>query len=95
MARPTKYRVVARRPRVALFRPHGESRRPPVILKLEEYEALRLHDTLGLEEVRAALRMRVSRSTFHRVLVSAQRKVSGALVFGQAIKIEGGNYRIK
>lgn len=65
-----------------------------VVLSIEELEALRLAHKEGLYQQEAAERMGVSRATFGRVLDSAHRKVTEALVAGRALKIEGGAYRI-
>ena len=53
----------------------------------EEAEALRLKDVKGLEQIEAAEKMGISQSTFQRVLSSARKKVSSALIGGKIIKI--------
>ena len=53
----------------------------------EEAEALRLKDVKGLEQTEAAEKMGISQSTFQRILTSARRKVSAALIKGQAIEM--------
>jgi predicted DNA-binding protein (UPF0251 family) len=65
-----------------------------VTLAFEELEALRLAHQEGLYQQDAALRMGVSRATFGRVLDSAHRKVTQALVGGLALRIEGGAYSL-
>lgn len=62
------------------------------ILKLEELEAIRLKDLEGLEQADCAVRMEVSRPTFQRILISAREKIADSLIYGKAIRIEGGNY---
>jgi len=73
----------------------GETQPPAmddeVVLTLDELEALRLKDLEGLSQTEAAKRMNISQPTFNRLLSSARKKVSGALVGGKAIRIEGGN----
>lgn len=59
-----------------------------VVLSHEELEALRLKNVLGLEQTTAAKEMKTSQSTFQRILSSAYKKVSKALVNGEAIKID-------
>lgn len=56
-------------------------------LSMEEIEAYRLKDVLGLEQTAAAYKMNVSQSTYQRILTSAHKKVADALVNGKAIKI--------
>jgi predicted DNA-binding protein (UPF0251 family) len=83
-------------PEVALFTPVGNHSRPPeeICLSIEEAEAIRLKDLEGLGQEECAQRMRVSRSTFHRILELARSKVADALLNGKAIRIEGGNFEM-
>ena len=62
-------------------------------MSVEEVEALRLKDVEGFDQEKSSVRMNVSRPTFQRVLSSARKKVSGALLNGKAIRIEGGTFR--
>lgn len=97
MPRPVKCRFVELEPGVTYFKPRGIPliNLEEVNLTVEELEALRLHDVKDLDEEKASKKMKVSRTTFHRVLVSAQKKVAGALVCGKAIRIDGGSYKMK
>ena len=54
---------------------------------MEEIEAYRLRNVVGLEQVAAAQRMGISQSTYQRILHSAHGKVADALVNGKAIRI--------
>ena len=58
-----------------------------VQLNLDELEALRLCDLLGLDQEAAGERMGVSRGTVQRLLSSARAKVADALVNGKALVI--------
>ncbi len=58
-----------------------------VELTLEEVEALRLKNVENLNQMECAKRMNTSQSTFQRILSSAHKKVSEALVKGKAIKM--------
>ncbi len=75
-----------------MFKPAGIPARDleAVVLALDELEALRLADLLGLYQDEAAGRMGVSRPTFGRIVESGRRKVADALVRGKALVIEGG-----
>jgi len=53
----------------------------------EEVEALRLKNAKNLDQTKAAKIMKTSRSTFQRILTSAYKKVTDALIEGSAIKI--------
>lgn len=65
-----------------------------VTLSVEELEAMRLAHREGLYQLEASQRMGVSRATFGRLLVSAHRKITRALLDGCAVKIEGGTFRM-
>lgn len=59
-----------------------------VELTAEEVEALRLKNIEGLDQHECAEKMQTSQSTFQRILVSAYKKISHALVDGKALKIQ-------
>jgi len=56
-------------------------------LTTEEVEALRLKNIKNLSQAEAAKMMKTSRSTFQRILSSAYKKISRALIEGKAIRI--------
>jgi len=97
MPRPHKCRRVEFLPDVTYFKPAGKPLREleEVRMSIEEVEALRLKDLEGLEQEAGAEKMNVSRPTFQRILASARRKVSDAMLNGKAIRIDGGNFEIK
>jgi len=94
MAREPKCRRVESIPKVKVFKPVGIPRSclEEIIVKVEELEAIRLKDLLGLEQEECAERMGVSRPTFQRILIEGREKIAGALIEGKAIRIEGGDY---
>lgn len=63
------------------------------ILSIDEFEAVRLKDLEGLDQIECAEKMDISQPTFHRLVISARKKVADALTHGKIIKIEGGHYR--
>ena len=63
------------------------SRLEIIELTTEEAEALRLKNIKELDQEKAAKEMKTSRSTFQRILTSACKKVTKALIQGKAIKI--------
>lgn len=77
------------------FLPQGQSQWPEVLVSLEELEAIRLKDKVGLDQAECAASMGVSRATFQRILGSARSKIAAALIEGRPIIIQGGNYIIK
>lgn len=56
-------------------------------LTAEEVEALRLKNIEELEQIDCAKKMKTSQSTLQRILASAYKKISRALIKGQSIKI--------
>jgi len=83
-------------PSVTYFKPAGIPMRvlEEVCLSVDEAEALRLKDLEGLEQEQGAEKMGISRPTFQRILASARRKTTDALLNGKAIRIEGGNFEL-
>ena len=71
------------------FKPQGVPLRllDEVDLTVEELEAMRLKNIEDLDQIECAKKMKTSQSTFHRILSSAHKKTSEALVKGKAIKI--------
>ncbi len=94
MPRPPKRRRVEFMPEVTYFKPAGVPLREleDKSLNIEELEAIRLKDVEGLDQQDGADKMNVSRATFQKVLVSARAKIAEALVYGKAIRVEGGIY---
>lgn len=94
MPRPPKCRRVEFVPEITYFKPAGVPMvdLEEVSLTVEELEAIRLKDLESLEQEVCAERMQISRPTFHRILVSARNKIAQALVSGNAIRVEGGNF---
>ncbi len=93
MRGPYRKRVILQPPQVKNFKPSGIPRRmlESITLHVDEYEAIRLADHLGLEHQEAAERMHISRPTFTRLIERARHKVARALVEGKELIIEGGN----
>ena len=94
MPRPPKWRCIRNMPDVTYFKPACIPARvlEEVCLSLEEMEAIRLKDLEGWDQEQCAESMKISRTTFHRVLMSARKKVADVLLNGKALRIEGGNY---
>jgi len=95
MVRPRLCRRVRFQPDVTYFKPRGIPLRhlEETILNVEEFEAVRLKDLEGLEQEEAAKKMKISQPTFHRLVLSARKKIADAIVNGKAIRIEGGNFK--
>jgi len=61
-----------------------------VVLSIDEFEAMRLACLEEMKQKDAAKLMKISRPTFSRIVASACKKVTDALVHVKAIRIEGG-----
>lgn len=89
MTRPRLCRRIRFNPKITYFKPQGVPMRILEVITLtrEELEALRLKNIENLEQVECAKLMKTSQSTFQRILSSAYKKVSEALIRGKAIEI--------
>lgn len=58
-----------------------------VELTKEEAESLRLKNIKELDQTECAKKMNTSQSTFQRILSSAYKKISDAIINGKAIQI--------
>ena len=94
MARMKYCAQVSDEPRCRRFFTDEYGDESPMILQVEEMEAIRLKDYVGFDQARAAEAMHVSRPTFQRILQSARIKVATALMEGRSILISGGNYKM-
>ena len=97
MPRPRLIRRVRYRRAFPFFKPAGvpANRLKISILTVDEFEALHLKDLETLGQKDAAKKMNISQPTFHRLILSARKKLADAIVKGKAIKIEGGSYKMK
>jgi predicted DNA-binding protein (UPF0251 family) len=66
-----------------------------VELGLDELEAMRLCDVEELQQVEAAERLGVSRGTVQRLLWAGRKKLVGAIVAGQAVRIVSGAHIVE
>lgn len=96
MGRLPNWRRVAFIPEVTYFTPAGVAPgiAQEVRLPIEEVEAIRLKDLEGLEQEQCAQSMRVSRTTFARILGLARQKIADAILNGKAVRIEGGKFEM-
>ncbi|MCD4683670.1 MAG: DUF134 domain-containing protein [Bacteroidales bacterium] len=97
MPRPKNERIVQTPPIFTEFKPLGISARllNKTSLSLDEYEAFRLADNVGLSHAEAAEEMEISRSTFSRLIEQARKKVANLIINGSLLQIEGGNVHFR
>jgi uncharacterized protein len=94
MSRPKIFRRILEEPQIRCFKPEKENinSSEPIKLTIDEFEAIRLRDYHDIQQKKSADLMGISQPTFHRVLTSARKKISKALVDGNTIVIVGGDY---
>ena len=85
MPRPRRFRRVRFQPDVTYFKPKGVEMKnlEESIITIDELEAIRLKDYEGLDQEKAAKKMNISQPTFHRLLLSARKKIADGLVNGK------------
>ncbi len=89
MPRPRTCKEIGFNPIATFYKPQGVPLKQLKIMELncEELECLRLKCVEGFDQTQSAKKMNTSQSTFQRILSSAQKKLSTAIVKGMAIKI--------
>lgn len=93
MVRPTKCRKVCRMPKSDLFGSMNDSiNNNCIIMTVDEYETIRLMDLEKMTQEECAYKMNVARTTIQRIYNDARLKLALALVNGDMLKIEGGEY---
>lgn len=94
MPRPCKRRRICAMPGCRRFAPEGGAcpGRPPVEMTVDEFEAVRLIDLLGMTQEQCAAQMNVARTTAQAIYASARSKLAECLVEGRTLEILGGEY---
>lgn len=94
MARPRITRKIECEPAFNRFGPKGVKTGGTISLKLEELETIKLIDLNKLTQEECAKLMGVARTTVTSIYNEARKKIALALIEGQTLIIEGGNYII-
>ena len=94
MPRPKRCRRICAEPAYDAFLPEGIAGGEPVVLTLDEYEAIRLIDLEKKTHEECAAWMEVSRTTVTEIYESARYKLADCIVNGRRLCISGGDYRI-
>ena len=94
MPRPEKIRRVTCSPESSYYKPRGISlgNLEEIVLTYDELEAITLTDIKKLYQEEAAEKMGISRQTLGRIVEKAHAKITDAILYGKAIRIEGGSY---
>ena len=94
MARPKKCRRVCQMPACRGFAPLGGTRGEPLVMTVDEYEAIRLLDRVGYTQEQCAQQMNISRPTVTGIYESARRKLAAFLAGGRELRIQGGDFAL-
>ncbi len=94
MPRPRKCRRVCALPGHRRFGPlgHGGNERREIVMTVDEFEAIRLIDLMGLSQEECAGSMGVARTTAQAIYNSARVKLAESLVNGLELSVDGGDY---
>jgi predicted DNA-binding protein (UPF0251 family) len=97
MPRPKNERIVHEPPLFTEFKPAGVPGKDlkEMLLSLDEFEAMRLADYLGMSHEEAADEMGISRSTFSRLVEKSRRKIAEFIFQGRVLVIDGGNIHFR
>ncbi len=94
MPRPRRCRRVCAEPAYDTFSPNGIPSGDPILLTVDEYEAIRLVDYEKRTHEQCAALMDISRTTATEIYESARYKIADSLVNGRKLCIAGGHYRL-
>lgn len=97
MPRPQDNRIVLEPPLFSEFKPLGIKGQDleQVQLALDEFEAFRLADHIGLSHAEAAVEMGISRPTFSRLIEKARKNIADFIIRGKLLNIEGGSIHFR
>jgi len=97
MSRPRKNRSIFEPPLFSDFKPVGVFSRylKGITLRLDEFEAFRLADFIGMTHEEAAAEMDISRPTFTRLIETARKKVAEMIIEGKRLTIGGGEIHFR
>ncbi len=97
MPRPQDNRIVLEPPLFSEFKPLGVKGQDleQIQLALDEFEAFRLADYIGLSHAEAADEMGISRPTFSRLIEKARKNIADFIIQGKLLTIEGGSVHFR
>ena len=95
MPRKVKCRKVCHYPQTLEFLPQNNNAElEPIVLTVDEYEAIRLIDRRGMSQEQCAAFMQIARTTVQRIYETARKKLADFVVEGRPLRIEGGDFRL-
>ena len=95
MPRKVKCRKVCHYPQTLEFLPqNNNAEQEPIVLTVDEYEAIRLIDRRGMSQEQCAAFMQIARTTVQRIYETARKKLADFVVEGRTLRIEGGDFQL-
>ena len=95
MPRKVKCRKVCHYPQTLEFLPQNNNAdQEPILLTVDEYEAIRLIDRRGMSQEQCAAFMQIARTTVQRIYETARKKLADFVVEGRSLRIEGGDFQL-
>lgn len=96
MPRKVKCRKVCHYPQTLEFLSQNNNAQElePIVLTVDEYEAIRLIDRRGMSQEQCAAFMQIARTTVQRIYETARKKLADFVVEGRPLRIEGGDFRL-
>lgn len=95
MPRKVKCRKVCHYPQTLEFLPQNNNAElEPIVLTVDEYEAIRLIDRCSMSQEQCAAFMQIARTTVQRIYETARKKLADFVVEGRPLRIEGGDFRL-
>ena len=96
MPRKVKCRKVCHYPQTLEFLPQNNNaqEQEPIVLTVDEYEAIRLIDRRCMSQEQCAAFMQIARTTVQRIYETARKKLADFVVEGRPLRIEGGDFRL-
>jgi len=82
MSRPQENRIVYALPLFSKFKPLGINEQDQIQLQNDEFEVFHLADHIGLSHATAADIMKISRSSFTRLIEKSRKKIADFLIQG-------------
>ena len=96
MSRPRKWKTVCALPAITEYSSSGAPGGPVpfIVMKVEEYEVVRLIDGENMTQEECAEHLGVSRPSVQLIYDAARKKLADFLVCGGKLRIGGGDYRL-
>ena len=95
MSRPQENRIVYALPLFSKFKPLGINGQDQIQLQHDEFKAFHLADHIGLSHATAAGIMKISYSSFTRLIEKARKKIADFLIQGKLLTIDGGSIHFR